>query len=177
MKNTEKILLMLTAFFIMACGEKKEEDEKITLSDKSTIGKATVVEAQAKAPVEKEVVEVSISAGDQMQFSKNEIKVKAGTIVKLTLTHTGEMSENVMGHNFVLLEEGTDISEFGLKAMKAPENNYIPEDGEEVIAHTEVIGGGESVTIEFRAPEAGVYDFICSFPGHFAVMQGKFIVE
>ena len=175
MKTTHRILLVLTAFAIIACGEKKEEDDKITLSNDSSIGNAAIVESQA--PDEQEVVEVPISAGDQMQFSRNEIKVKAGTVVRLTLTHTGEMSEKVMGHNFVLLEQGTDISTFGLKAMKAAENNYIPEDGKEVIAHTEIIGGGESVTIEFRAPEAGTYDFICSFPGHFAVMQGKFIVE
>ena len=175
MKTITKIFLMLIAFAVMACGEKKEEDEKITLGNNSSIGNDAVVESPVAD--EKEVVEVSISAGDQMQFSKNEITVEAGTIVRLTLTHTGEMNEKVMGHNFVLLEPGTDISAFGLKAMKAAENNYIPEDGEEVIAHTEVIGGGESVTIEFPAPEPGTYDFICSFPGHFAVMQGKFIVE
>ena len=175
MKSIDRIFLILIAFAMMACGEKKEEAEKITLSDNSSIGNATVVESQI--PDEKEVVEVSISAGDQMQFSKNEIKVEAGTVVRLTFTHTGEMNEKVMGHNFVLLEPGTDISAFGLKAMKDAENDYIPGNGEDVIAHTEVIGGGESVTIEFRAPEPGTYDFICSFPGHFAVMQGKFIVE
>jgi azurin len=40
-----------------------------------------------------------------------------------------------------------------------------------------MIGGGEQTTITFDAPEKGVYDFICSFPGHVALMQGKFIVE
>ncbi|MEM6771051.1 MAG: plastocyanin/azurin family copper-binding protein, partial [Bacteroidota bacterium] len=27
------------------------------------------------------------------------------------------------------------------------------------------------------APAAGEYDFICTFPGHYGVMKGKFIVE
>ena len=40
-----------------------------------------------------------------------------------------------------------------------------------------MIGGGQSDTIEFDAPEPGTYDFICSFPGHYSVMKGKFIVE
>jgi azurin len=31
--------------------------------------------------------------------------------------------------------------------------------------------------IEFIAPEKGTYDYICSFPGHFAMMKGKLIVE
>jgi azurin len=40
-----------------------------------------------------------------------------------------------------------------------------------------MIGGGESTVIEFVAPEAGTYTYICSFPGHYAMMKGKLIVE
>ena len=47
---------------------------------------------------------------------------------------------------------------------------------DQVIAHTTVVGGGESVTIEFAAPAVGEYDFLCSFPGHAALMKGKFVV-
>ena len=112
-----------------------------------------------------------------MQFNKKEFRVKAGQTVRLTLTHVGEMPENVMGHNWVLLEKGTDINEFGQKAVSAAENDYIPENTDQVIAHTELVGGGETTTVEFTAPAAGTYDFICSFPGHYAIMQGKFIVE
>lgn len=175
MRYYKKFYLVLTALAILACGEKKEEKEQFTISDNNSTESSMAVKSEA--PDEGKVVEVSISANDQMQFSKNEIKVKAGSVVKLTLKHTGEMDEKVMGHNFVLLEQGTDISTFGQKAVQAAENDYIPEDGEQVIAHTEILGGGESTTIEFKAPEAGTYDFICSFPGHYAIMKGKFIVE
>ncbi|MDT0689593.1 azurin [Salegentibacter sp. F188] len=175
MKNYNKALLLLAVLAIIACGEKKEEKEQYTISDTNSTESTTTVKSQASD--EEKVIEVSLSAGDQMQFDKNEIKVKAGSTVKLTLTHTGEMDEKVMGHNFVLLKEGTDINAFGQKAMQAADNNYIPEDGEQVIAYTEILGGGESATIEFNAPEAGTYDFICSFPGHYAIMKGKFIVE
>ena len=40
-----------------------------------------------------------------------------------------------------------------------------------------LIGGGEETTVTFDAPAKGTYDFICSFPGHYALMKGKFIVE
>ena len=40
-----------------------------------------------------------------------------------------------------------------------------------------MLGGGEETTIEFEAPAKGEYTFICSFPGHYALMNGKFIVE
>ena len=60
--------------------------------------------------------------------------------------------------------------------MAAKDNGYIPE-GDDIIAHTKMIGGGESVEITFDAPAAGTYDYICPFPGHYGIMKGKFIVE
>jgi azurin len=40
-----------------------------------------------------------------------------------------------------------------------------------------MLGGGQKTTITFQAPEKGDYDFICSFPGHVALMNGIFTVE
>lgn len=118
---------------------------------------------------------IVVNATDQMRFDTNEIKVKAGDRVKLTLNHTGKLAKNVMGHNFVLLTQGTDVAKFSQAAMSKKDTDYIPATG--VIAHTKLIGGGESTTIEFNAPKKGTYDFLCSFPGHYAMMKGKFIVE
>jgi azurin len=111
-----------------------------------------------------------------MKFDKDEIRVKAGSTVELTLNHIGSLPIEAMGHNFVLLGNGVDMAAFASKAVKAKENDYIPE-GFEIIAHTKMIGGGESTKITFEAPAAGTYDFICSFPGHYAMMRGKFIVD
>jgi azurin len=78
----------------------------------------------------------------------------------------------------VLLKQGTDIMEFGQKAAGAAESDYIPQDeANKVIANTKTLGGGEETTITFEAPAKGTYDFICSFPGHVALMKGNFIVE
>ena len=129
----------------------------------------------AKLEVNQPVRTIVINSNDQMRFDKNEIRVRAGEKIKLTLNHTGKLAENVMGHNFVLLTQGTDVAKFATAAMNDKANEYIPSQG--VIAHTELIGGGESTTIEFTAPKKGTYDFICSFPGHYAMMKGKFIVE
>ena len=131
---------------------------------------------------EKEVVADSISlmieGNDQMQFSKEELKVTEGQVVTLTLKHTGKMPKESMGHNWVLLTTGTDLAVFGTSAVSAPDNNYIPKDMEDkVIANTKVIGGGEEVSITFDAPKAGYYKFLCSFPGHWGVMQGSFVVS
>ncbi len=124
-----------------------------------------------------EKVEITIESNDRMQFNMDEIKVEAGQTVILTLKHVGKLPKTAMGHNWVLLTQGTDIQKFGAAAAKAAGNEYIPEDTENVIVNTDLIGGGQETTIEFTAPEKGTYDFICSFPGHYAMMKGKFIVE
>lgn len=130
---------------------------------------------QVVSEINTSVRTIVLNSNDQMKFDKTEIKVKAGEKIKLVLNHTGKLPKNAMGHNFVLLTKGTDVQKFATAAMNEKATEYIPSKG--VLAHTKLIGGGESTTIEFTAPAKGTYDFICSFPGHYAMMKGKFIVE
>lgn len=170
---------------VTSCGEEKKEEEKITIGDDNrleTIRTDREAESDTSATADsireqEGVVEVLLTGNDQMKFNLNEIKVKEGQKVKLILKHVGQLPENVMGHNFVLLKQGTDITDFAQQAAGAKDNDYIPSGTDKVIAHTEMVGGGEQTSIEFEAPAAGTYDFICSFPGHYIQMQGKFIVE
>lgn len=150
------------------CGgeEKKEEKESVKIGTK-----------KAEKKEDDSVAKLVITGDDNMQFSTKELRVKAGQRVKLTLRHIGKMDVNIMGHNVVILKKGTDTAAFAAKAATERDNGYIPVDSDEVIAHTEMIGGGQVTSVEFTAPEAGEYDFICSFPAHFALMQGKLIVE
>lgn len=164
------LIICLSAFVLWSCGDdknKEEEKESIKIGTNKTEKKEDSNE-----------VNVALAGNDLMQFDKKEIKVKAGQKVTLTLRHTGKLEKLVMGHNFVLLKQGTVISEFGVaSAESGEEKDWIPNDGADVIVHTEMIGGGQSTTITFDAPAAGTYDFVCSFPGHVALMKGKFIVE
>jgi len=174
MKNFKKLILVLTAIAMVSCGEKKEK-EQIKLTDQPAETTESVTEE--KSTQDENVVEITITGNDQMQFNLAELKVKAGQTVRLTLKHVGKMDKNVMGHNWVLLTKGTDVGAFGQAAVEAKATDFVPEGSTQVIAHTKLLGGGESDTIEFVAPAAGTYDFICSFPGHYALMKGKFIVE
>lgn len=140
----------------------------------STVLPATEASAQAGKPAKALV----LNANDAMQFDKKEFKVKAGQKVKLTLKHTGKFAKQAMGHNFVLLKPGTDLQAFASKANMAASTEYIPKsEATSIVAHTKLLGGGETDTIEFTAPKKGTYTYICSFPGHYGIMQGKFIVE
>ena len=124
----------------------------------------------------KETVKLEIISDDYMAYDKDELRVPEGSSVELTLNHTGQMVAQSMGHNVVILKQGTNVTDFATAAISASDRDYIP-DANQVIAHTKVIGGGESTTITFDAPAKGTYEFICSFPGHYGVMYGKFIVE
>jgi len=152
----------------VSCGSDKKKEEK---------AKPKVVKKEIKKEVPKEAV-LEISGNDLMQFDKKKLSVFVGQKVKLTLNHTGKMNAKAMGHNIVILQKGVDANAFGNKAITASDNDYIPKDAaDDIIVHTKVIGGGESTTIEFDAPPAGIYTFICSFPGHYALMKGKFVVK
>ncbi|MGO4913489.1 plastocyanin/azurin family copper-binding protein [Leeuwenhoekiella sp. W20_SRS_FM14] len=170
MKTFKLTLIFALSLLLVNCGDKENKEEKETVK----IG-ANNTSTSKKA--DENVTEVVLLATDLMQFDKNEIRVPAGKKVKLTLRHTGKQPVEVMGHNFVLLTQGTEIPAFGAKASAARDNGYIPEGTDAVIVNTKMLGGGQSDTIEFDAPEPGTYDFICSFPGHYSVMKGKFIVE
>lgn len=157
--NFFSIILLLS---LMACGSKNEPQDKTDQSDDMGAN----------------VAAVELEGNDQMQYNLKVIEVAAGSTVKLKLTHKGQMPLQTMGHNFVLLKQGVDIAAFAAKAISAMDNGYIPEDEKQnIIAYTKLIGGGESTTIEFAAPAPGTYKFLCSFPGHYAIMQGDFIVK
>jgi len=164
MKKAIFLLLALPMLFVACGGSEDSNTSDVTDSDIQT--------AVAEVKV------ITIKGDDNMKFDLSEITVKAGEPVKIILEHVGEMSIDAMGHNFVLLNRGVDMAEFAAEAISAKDNDYIPAGREgDVIAHTITIGGGETTEVEFTAPEAGVYTFLCSFPGHSALMNGRFIVE
>lgn len=170
MKFSIKIIAVVLSFFTLSCGGNKKKEntkEKVTLKAHHTTTQET-----------NKGVNIAISGNDLMQFDKKELRAKAGQKVTLTLRHTGKIAVNVMGHNVVILNQGVDVNAFASKAATAKATQYIPQDAKnDIIAYTDLIGGGQITSITFDAPSAGTYDFICSFPGHVALMNGKFIVE
>ena len=83
-----------------------------------------------------------------------------------------------MGHNFVVAKEA-DMAGINADGMAvAPE--HLKDGDARVVAHTKMIGGGESASVTFdvaKLKDGGPYKFFCSFPGHFALMQGSLQVQ
>ncbi len=125
--------------------------------------------------------DVVISGNDTMQFDVKAFEVKAGEEVSLTLKNTGKLPKIAMGHNLVILKKGVTAIAFGQKALGAGANanDPLPDSVKsDVIAYTKLLGPDESDTISFTAPsEAGNYEYVCTFPGHFAMMRGIMTVK
>jgi azurin len=124
------------------------------------------------------VCKVEISSTDSMSYDKKELAVAGDcTSVELTLHHAGKLSVQQMGHNWVLAKTA-DAQPVATDGMSAgPANDYVKKGDARVIAHTKLIGGGQTTSVTFPTSalkKGESYTFFCSFPGHIALMKGAF---
>ncbi len=120
---------------------------------------------------------IEIEGNDQMLFSVTAFEVVTGQSVKIVFKNVGKLPKVAMGHNLVILVEGVTSAQFGTEAMTAAATDYIPASmKDKIVAHTKLLGPGEQDEIVFTAPAPGEYEFLCSFPGHFALMRGVMTV-
>ncbi|MEO6914223.1 MAG: PVC-type heme-binding CxxCH protein [Chitinophagaceae bacterium] len=107
-----------------------------------------------------------------MKYDKTLITVKAGQKVTINLENP-----DVMQHNWVLLKPGSTQkvgSAADALAMdpKAADKQYVPRIPE-VLHFIKLLNPGEEGTVTFTAPTTpGDYPFICTFPGHWRIMNG-----
>ena len=109
-----------------------------------------------------------------MKFDKATLEVKAGSKVMLLFRN----EKCPLQHNFLLVNPGklNDMGALADKMLTDPQamaKHYTPE-SPEVLAHsTKLIGLGQSDLIEFTAPTTpGDYPYLCTFPGHWRMMNG-----
>ncbi len=130
----------------------------------------------APAQAADKVCKLEITGNDLMQYDKKELAVaKDCTSVEVTLKHIGKLPAASMGHNWTLVKTAdlTAVANDGLTAGLAAD--YIKPGDPRVIAHTKVVGGGESTSVTFptsKLTPGGSYSYLCTFPGHSALMKG-----
>lgn len=184
------VLAIAAALLLVGCGDGASPSAEANAqagagsgdNSATTADGLTVPAAMRAFSNDGNIFEVRIEGTDQMTYSVDEFTVAPGQMVRLTLEHVGSLPAAAMGHNVVIIERGEDYMEFAADANEQGanhDNEFVPEPvRERVIAHTEMIGGGESTTVEFKAPEqTGDYPFLCTFPGHAAQMNGMMTVQ
>lgn len=108
----------------------------------------------------------------QLKFDKNLIVVKAGIMLELVLENVDEMP-----HNLLIIKPGS-LQRVGAEAdrlardVNAAKIHFVPQIAD-VLFSTKVVELGESFSLTFRVPkEPGDYPFLCTYPGHWRVMNG-----
>ncbi len=124
---------------------------------------------------------VDVDSTDQMSYTVKEISIdKSCKSFTVNLAHSGSLPKNVMGHNWVL-SKASDMAEIAKDGMAAGiDKNYLKDGDTRVIAHTKIIGAGETdkVTFDVSKLTAGEsYQFFCSFPGHNSLMKGAVVLK
>ena len=121
--------------------------------------------------------DIRIDAGKNLTFATPSIRVKAGEPIRLIFKNP-----DVVPHNWVLIKPGSlqQIGNLTNQMLADPEavaRHYVPQ-SKDVLVYTDIVSAQQNTVVYFHAPTAkGRYPFLCTFPGHWMVMNGEMIVE
>jgi len=150
-----KTLFLLPALMLALAPFSSAEDDKAAATQKVTL---------------------DAKPGGMMKYAQTEIKIKAGVPVEFTFKNP-----DVLMHNVLILKPGT-MNKVGALAdamITDPEGmkkGYIPT-SPDVLHSTKLIAMGGSETLTFTIKEPGDYPIICTFPGHWRLMNAVLKVE
>ncbi|MCU0324457.1 MAG: ThuA domain-containing protein [Spirosomaceae bacterium] len=133
--------------------------------------KAWNVIEEKKAEGDVKVIRIK-SVREAMKFDIKEFTVKAGQTVEIIFENP-----DAMQHNIVFVQPKA-IEKVGLAAdkmmmdEKGAEKNYVPALAE-VIASSPLVNPDQTYRFTFKAPSTiGNYPYVCTFPGHWRLMNG-----
>jgi putative heme-binding domain-containing protein len=140
----------------------------------------TAAEAQFDSQANLKTVRIAC-VPERMQFTVKDFAVTPGQPVKLVFANA-----DATDHNLVIVRPDA-LAEVGMAAnemAKDPRNansDFVPPQKRELVLHASAMIGPTRPSLvdvlRFKAPaEQGVYPFVCTFPGHWVVMNGVMIV-
>lgn len=118
---------------------------------------------------------------EQMRFTVDKFAVQTGQPVKIVFTNP-----DATDHNLVVVQPDA-LAEVGMAAnamARDPKNansDFIPKEKQSLILEASPMIGPTRKSLvhvlRFEAPtKAGVYPFVCTFPGHWVIMNGVMVV-
>ncbi len=110
--------------------------------------------------------------GDELVFDTDQLEVSGGGEVVLFFTNSSILYQ----HNLVIVRDGEKDTVSTRGAAAGPNNDWIEPGDSDVIAYVGLLDPGETAEARFTAPPEGVFQFVCTFPGHNVTMFGDFLV-
>ncbi len=127
----------------------------------------------AEAPVDPNVEVVRLkTVREEMRYDKKEFSVTAGKQVELVLENPDAMQHNVVIGKPKSMDIIGAAADRMITAKDGAEKNYVPSIAQ-VIAATPLVNPDQTYRLKFTAPATpGSYPFVCTFPGHWRIMNG-----
>jgi len=185
--DTSDIFLQVGQEKLDLSGEWKYKVEKVIRSSQSIFASGISVEdlfiknygpyakkiagdaAINEQPVDREIVIKTIP--EQMKYDLVNLELKGGETVAIIFDNVDAMQHNLLIGSIGSLEligaAADQLAQGGGETV-----DYIP-NIPEVLAATPLVNPGESYRLIFKVPkEAGEYPYVCTFPGHWRMMNG-----
>jgi azurin len=129
------------------------------------------VVATEKAMADVKVIRIK-TIREAMKYDLKEFTVKPGQSVEIIIENPDAMQHNMVITKPGSLEKVGRAGDAMMKDEKGAEKNYVPALAE-VLYSTPLINPGQSYKLKFKAPAAvGNYPYVCTFPGHWTLMNG-----
>ncbi len=182
MKLHTPLLAAAIVLALTACGKSSEPaaTTKTPAAAPAAEAAPAAAETPAAAPAATDTAAASsdqcsfnLEGNDAMQYNVKNIDVpKSCTQFTINLKHTGTMPVAAMGHN-VVIAKTSDINGVAADGATA-QPDHVKAGDTRVVAHSGMVGGGQTTSVTFDVAKIadGGYSFFCTFPGHFAMMQG-----
>lgn len=114
-----------------------------------------------------------------LQYKEKELTAEAGKPIELSFNNIDTLM--VTGHNLLVCKPGTldTIAAAAMAGAADPEfakAGYVPV-SDDVLAASKLLTPGQSEVLKFTLTEPGDYPYVCTFPGHSAIMKGVIKVK
>ena len=112
------------------------------------------------------------TAGIDLSYDVTEVRATAGEELTFRYINASE----TLQHNVVVVRGEEAVRPVGIAALQAHEHDYVPPDEmDRIVAFSDLAAPGDTVAFTFTVPPPGVYPYICTYSGHFTMMQGRLI--
>ena len=117
------------------------------------------------------------SVREMLQFDIKTFTVKAGKTVEIVFENPDAMQHNIIIGKPKSLEKIGKAADKMITDPDGAAKNYVP-NSPDILFASALVNPDQTIKLRFTAPaKAGNYPYLCTFPGHWRIMNGVMKVE